>query len=841
LKRVVKNKHTSGSPAGARERTREKLEDASKRRLGTPDWRSFIRDMHMVEQEQRRKMMHSLPELERQRSQSPRRGRRGRESPDRLPWKSGRSQSPLATSMDGVMARTTPEKESRGKGGGVHLKFAEEGAASAPLQLPRLVQEQQGGQEAGGGHPIRPKTGDCQALLESYLNPNNRMKNASMLILEPEGLVRPPDPGRKNSLSPIGGRSSSLSHTGGKASRSLSFEDAKSTVSLVDVLSGAATDTSIVLKPRRPPPEMFHDDLMEYQPGVFTRNERGQTTLRPDRVFLPNLDPGLAMQKATSLCRMMNLKSRIKAAEATKGEVHKQERVRKESQVDFVKMNRFGASEARKDIVRARMIHKSVERAHRQLEVQDKAMTTELAWRRKVEEELTVRQERQQRRLLQTRWLPVFFCFLSVYRAREIVLRGFIEREDAKNQLAATLLIQRAIRRRNKRRYMLMLGPQALTALKHRARRWVQKTEKARLERVTACITKWLMEIRANNKFLKIVKVFMRKVIMCQRYTRAFLEGQHKRRQHMHSLWDSVVRDVVGDSDKHSWMLRVLNKSGAKQINCDKELRNMRNVFMHELRYYKNSLKAYTTKLEAFGLIKDMGMNEGFVRERLGVEQVPPRPQYPIVCNRKVMRKHVEDAVEACGIEDFVHRNLQEDLKEKIDAMIIEMQDKITRRLMNNETARYIFNSIDTDGSGMLEEEEIHRLLDALEVTSTFHEARGLFQRLDIDASGSISYPEFVDRVMNWRMDKSDAEEHYSEVFEKRKAQRKAKLLKRWGIAADSDYANTVMQGDEKKRASSDAGSPLLRSKSQSQSEALPVLASLPSPKKAVSSESISE
>jgi len=678
---------------------------------------------------------------------------------------------------------------------------------------------------------VRPKTGDCQALLENYLNPTTRMRNANILLLEPGGLMKPPEAGvRKVSLSPLGGRKSSRSNTIDTVRQSHSFDDTpQANISLVDVLSGAATDTSIVLKPKVPPPEMFHDDLMEYQPGVFTRNDRGQTILRPDRVFLPNLDPGLAMQKATSLCRMMNLKARIKAAEATKDEVQVAH-VQKEQQMDYIKMNRLGASEARKDIVRARIIHKSVERAHRQLEVQEKAMTTEAEWRRKVQEELTVRQERQQRRLLQTRWLPVFFCYLSIYRAQQIVLRGFIEREDAKNQLAATLLIQRAIRRRNKRRYMLMLGPHALSAIKYRVRRWVKKTEKSRLERTALTIKKWLMEIRANNKFLKIVKVFMRKVIMCQRYTRAFLEGQRKRRTHMHSLWDNVVKDVVGDSDKHSWMLRVLNKSGAKQQNCDKELRNMRNVFMHELRYYKNSLKAFTTKLEAFDLIKDMGMNEAFVRERLGVEQIPPKPQYPMVCNRKVMRKHVEDAVEACGIEDFVHRNLAEDLKEKIDAMIIEMQEKITRRLMNNETARVIFNSIDTDGSGMLEEEEIHRLLDVLEVTSTFHEARGLFQRLDIDVSGSISYPEFVDRVMNWRMDKSDAEEHFSELFEKRKAQRKAKLLKRWGIAEDSDYANKVMHGDDKK------GSPQHRSKSSAMAS-VPPLGAQPSPKKSVAAD----
>ena len=40
------------------------------------------------------------------------------------------------------------------------------------------------------------------------------------------------------------------------------------------------------------------------------------------------------------------------------------------------------------------------------LEVQEVAMVTEVAWRKKVENDLTVRQDRQKTRLLQTRWLP---------------------------------------------------------------------------------------------------------------------------------------------------------------------------------------------------------------------------------------------------------------------------------------------------------------------------------------------------------------------------------------------------------------------------------------------------
>ena len=124
----------------------------------------------------------------------------------------------------------------------------------------------------------------------------------------------------------------------------------------------------------------------------------------------------------------------------------------------------------------------------------------------------------------------------------------------------------------------------------------------------------------------------------------------------------------------------------------------------------------------------------------------------------------------------------------------------MAKRLLHNESARYIFTTIDTDGSGMLEEEEIHRLLDSLSIDATFHESRGLFQRLDMDGSGSISYPEFVDRIMNWRVDKSDAEAHFTEIYEKKRANKKKKLLARWGISETSDYAQ-VMRDAEAKRA----------------------------------------
>lgn len=126
-------------------------------------------------------------------------------------------------------------------------------------------------------------------------------------------------------------------------------------------------------------------------------------------------------------------------------------------------------------------------------------------------------------------------------------------------------------------------------------------------------------------------------------------------------------------------------------------------------------------------------------------------------------------------------------------------QDKVAKRLLHNESARYIFTTIDTDGSGMLEEEEIHRLLDSLSIDATFHESRGLFQRLDMDGSGSISYPEFVDKIMNWRVDKSDAEAHFTEIYEKKRAKKKKKLLARWGISETSDYAQVMREAEAKR------------------------------------------
>jgi hypothetical protein len=182
---------------------------------------------------------------------------------------------------------------------------------------------------------------------------------------------------------------------------------------------------------------------------------------------------------------------------------------------------------------------------------------------------------------------------------------------------------QRAIRRRIRRKYALMLGPSSLYALKYRVRRWVKKAGRAIEERSTDIIKKYLTEMRASNKLLTIVKVFTRKVVMCQRYIRAFLQGQRTRKVHMHNLWDEVTKDVIGGSEKNAWMYRVLEKSNAKSERCSKELRNMRAVFMHELRFHKNSIKAFQSKIEAFELIKDMGMDQKFIKERMGINLMP--------------------------------------------------------------------------------------------------------------------------------------------------------------------------------------------------------------------------
>lgn len=53
---------------------------------------------------------------------------------------------------------------------------------------------------------------------------------------------------------------------------------------------------------------------------------------------------------------------------------------------------------------------------------------------------------------------------------------------------------------------------------------------------------------------------------------------------------------------------------------------------------------------------------------------------------------------------------------------------------------------------------------------------------------------------MQWKVGKEDAEAAINEVSLKRKADRKRKLLKRWGIPLDSDYADHAFGSKQKKK-----------------------------------------
>jgi hypothetical protein len=60
-------------------------------------------------------------------------------------------------------------------------------------------------------------------------------------------------------------------------------------------------------------------------------------------------------------------------------------------------------------------------------------------------------------------------------------------------------------------------------------------------------------------------------------------------------------------------------------------------------------------------------------------------------------------------------------------------------------------DEIDDDKSGTLEEEELKAFLEKLEIKANYQEVRVLFARLDYSGNGSLTYPDFMDRLNNWK------------------------------------------------------------------------------------------
>jgi len=125
-----------------------------------------------------------------------------------------------------------------------------------------------------------------------------------------------------------------------------------------------------------------------------------------------------------------------------------------------------------------------------------------------------------------------------------------------------------------------------------------------------------------------------------------------------------------------------------------------------------------------------------------------------------------------------------------------------------------VFRNSDTDGSGLINEEEMNVLLKDNEVTAYLNaigidisEARGLFQLLDDDASGTVSIDEFVTGFMHLR-GCARAVDMVSLLYENRKTSKKLNkifremTMVRQGLVSmhQHQYAraqNGVLQNDQ--------------------------------------------
>lgn len=64
--------------------------------------------------------------------------------------------------------------------------------------------------------------------------------------------------------------------------------------------------------------------------------------------------------------------------------------------------------------------------------------------------------------------------------------------------------------------------------------------------------------------------------------------------------------------------------------------------------------------------------------------------------------------------------------------------------LNSEETLSQLFESIDTSKDGLLQRAEFTEALMGLRINLSFKEIEALFNKLDLDNSGDVSYHEFI-------------------------------------------------------------------------------------------------
>ena len=293
-------------------------------RLGTPDYQSFVRDMHRIETVERRKL-HSLPELERN------------VSPDALV--KGRSKKGQLT---GAMS-----------------------TASLPAIWSAV--------DLTG----KPSVKGCQTFLTQCLNPRTRRQTAEVLVLD-------------------------------------GFED-NTQVPALDA------ESKKMFKPKHiHHVEVAPDDLVNWQRGLLEKDAGGKPVMKQDELREYDedcIDVGLTLLKAKKMVKLLGVQRRMMEtidvvrkrvkADFDDGRIDSMEHIADVHQApDFVCENRKTVLAQRKEVRRSMLLQACSKRAKNNLSVQHRALQNEVEWKQDVERRLVERQERQHRRIQQTRWLP---------------------------------------------------------------------------------------------------------------------------------------------------------------------------------------------------------------------------------------------------------------------------------------------------------------------------------------------------------------------------------------------------------------------------------------------------
>mmetsp|Transcript_36276 Transcript_36276/g.82403 ORF Transcript_36276/g.82403 Transcript_36276/m.82403 type:complete len:784 (+) Transcript_36276:68-2419(+) len=680
-------------------------------RPGTAQYRSFVRDVQFYEQQQRSNL-NSLPELERSRSQS-------------VPLK---NYSTSGTKLPPVV----------GGGRGVSKSGR---TASQPME--------EGSNE------------ECAARLAEYLHPRTCRLHAQELVRGNGrfGSMLQEREQRKLALS------SSVMSQPSWTTEDEPEEEASKTflTSNEDDGTAKATPKKVV----KPPPAWADPvaDVLEWQPGLMKSVEGRFVLKEPNEheFHKDTFDTILVLQKTKQMIKMMRLRDKIKVKQTNvcqgtptfgKLEMPTYENYQggtdesgEPYHINFVKDNLAKVQTGSKEGRRVVRLESAAIRIHQQLQTRSKAIAGEDAWRREVAERLELRQDRRRNRIFQSRWFP-----LLVLGARLRVWgKTLVYQRKRGGEVRAATTIQRGFRRAQERKFSMKLSLGAARVLRYRVRRWLKALRARLMDRKADLCLKFLKDVIKCRAFTVTCAKYKQSIVRCQKYIRNFLVGQRVRMKNLHKLWDRVLKDLAGDaSGSRQWILRLLSEADSKNKLCRQELQRMRLEFVQELRAFSSYSVAYQLKMEAYKMVCTMGMDETFVKQKMGVEQTPHKPHYPLQCPRKVMRHYVERALKDAGCLEFC---ITETLKEGQSKAWSILQDLHHRSLRaeHKHELREIFDMVDVDGSGQLEEEEVHHFLRELTLNASIQDSRVVFLLLRPRNQQSVTYDEFISRLANWK------------------------------------------------------------------------------------------